>query len=101
GNLRQGPPLRWGDAYTTDSMFANQIGLNGTLTLIDAARNSFSSHRDNAWKPTMPDPEALQAMREMLLTPYDRLVSPDKAAIRRDFTPPVEGTLPVKNVVVI
>lgn len=101
GNLRQGPPLRWGDAYTTDSMFANQLGLNGTLTLIDAARNSFSSHRDNAWKPTMPDPEALQAVREMLLTPYDRLVSPDKAAIRRDFTPPVEGTLPVKNVVVI
>ncbi|MBX9712993.1 MAG: LTA synthase family protein, partial [Pseudomonadaceae bacterium] len=36
GHLRQGPPLRWGDAYTTDSMFANQLGLNGTLTLYTA-----------------------------------------------------------------
>ena len=33
GTLRSGPPLRWGDAYTTDSMFANHLGLNGTLTL--------------------------------------------------------------------
>jgi phosphoglycerol transferase MdoB-like AlkP superfamily enzyme len=31
GTLRQGPPLRWGDVYTTDSNFANQLGLNGTL----------------------------------------------------------------------
>ncbi|MGV8422252.1 hypothetical protein ACV35O_32830, partial [Pseudomonas aeruginosa] len=27
GTLRQGPPLRWGDAFTTESMFANQLGL--------------------------------------------------------------------------
>src|SRR5450830_1171570 len=27
GTLRQGPPLRWGDVYTTDSNFANQLGL--------------------------------------------------------------------------
>lgn len=101
GNLRQGPPLRWGDAYTTDSMFANQLGLNGTLTLVDAARNSFSSHRDNAWKPTMPDQQAVQTVREMLLTTYDQLVAADKAAIRRNFTPPAAGTLPIRNVVVI
>ena len=31
GTLRQGPPLRWGDAFTTDSMFANHLGLNGIL----------------------------------------------------------------------
>ncbi|MCO6055347.1 LTA synthase family protein [Pseudomonas sp. MOB-449] len=101
GHLRQGPPLRWGDAFTTDSMFANQLGLNGTLTLVDAARNSFSSHRDNAWKATLPEDEALASVREMLLTPNDKLVDADTAAIRRDFTPPAEGTLPIKNVVVI
>ncbi|WP_417662380.1 LTA synthase family protein [Pseudomonas sp.] len=101
GHLRQGPPLRWGDAYTTDSMFANQLGLNGTLTLVTAARASFSSHRDNAWKSTMPDEEALAAVRKMLLTPNDKLVDADTAAIRRDFTPPADNTLPVKNVVVI
>ncbi|MBH2035007.1 MAG: LTA synthase family protein [Pseudomonadales bacterium] len=101
GHLRQGPPLRWGDAYTTDSMFANQLGLNGTLTLYTAAANTFGTHRDNAWKATLKDEDALKAVREMLLTPHDKLVDPDSAAIRRDFTPPAEGTLPIKNVVVI
>lgn len=47
GTLRQGPPLRWGDAYTTDSNFANQLGLNGTLTLITAAKSRMSEDRDN------------------------------------------------------
>lgn len=101
GHLRQGPPLRWGDAYTTDSMFANQLGLNGTLTLASAAMASFSSHRDNAWKSTMADEQALAAVRKLLLTPHDRLVDADSAAIRRDFTPPADGTLPIRNVVVI
>lgn len=101
GHLRQGPPLRWGDAYTTDSMFANQLGLNGTLTLYTAAASTFGTHRDNAWKATLKDEDALKAVREMLLTPHDKLVDADSAAIRRDFTPPTEGTLPIKNVVVI
>lgn len=101
GHLRQGPPMRWGDAYTTDSMFANQLGLNGTLTLYTAAANTFGTHRDNAWKATLEDEEALKAVREMLLTPHDKLVDADSAAIRRDVTPPAEGTLPIKNVVVI
>ncbi|MCP5228024.1 LTA synthase family protein [Accumulibacter sp.] len=101
GHLRQGPPLRWGDAYTTDSMFANQLGLNGTLTLISAAQASFSSHRGNAWQSTMADDEALATVRQLLLTPHDRLVDAEEAAIRRDFTPPADGTLPIRNVVVI
>ncbi|MGY4532567.1 phosphoglycerol transferase MdoB-like AlkP superfamily enzyme [Pseudomonas sp. TE3786] len=102
GTFTQGPPLRWGDAYTTESMFANQLGLNGTLTLVSAASASFSSHRKNAWKSTMPDADAQEIVRKMILTPHDVLVDADKAAIRRDFTPPEDGTLPgVKNVVVI
>ncbi|WP_369959130.1 LTA synthase family protein [Pseudomonas benzenivorans] len=101
GHLRQGPPLRWGDAYTTDSMFANQLGLNGTLTLISAAQASFSSHRDNAWKATLPEQQALDRVRKLLLTPHDQLVDADTAAIRRDFSPPQDRTLPVRNVVVI
>ncbi len=102
GTLRSGPPLRWGDAYTTDSMFANHLGLNGTLTLVDAASNYFSDHRDNSWKATLPEAEALQITRDMLLTPRDRLIDADKAAVRRVYTPPAEGQLPqVRNVVVI
>ncbi len=101
GTLRQGPPLRWGDAYTTESNFANTLGLNGTLTLISAAKASMSDHRDNAWKSTLPQAQAQQIVRDMLMTRYDKLVDGDIAAVRRDFTPPVENTLPIKNVVVI
>ncbi|WP_457978410.1 LTA synthase family protein [Ectopseudomonas composti] len=102
GTLRSGPPLRWGDAYTTDSMFANHLGLNGTLTLVDAAENFFSEHRDNSWKATLPADEAQQITRALLLTPRDKLIDADQAAVRRLYTPPAEGQLPqVRNVVVI
>ena len=101
GTLRQGPPLRWGDAYTTESNFANQLGLNGTLTLITAAKSRMSEDRDNIWKATLPQPQAQQTVRDMLLTSHDKLVDPDIAAVRRDSLPPAENTLPIKNVVVI
>ncbi len=101
GHLRQGPPLRWGDAYTTESMFANQLGLNGTLTLVSAAQATFGAHRDNTWKSTMQDEQARQITRDMLLTPDDQLVDADSAAIRRIYTPPSDKTLPIRNVVVI
>ncbi|MEE9098674.1 MULTISPECIES: LTA synthase family protein [Pseudomonas] len=101
GTLRQGPPLRWGDAFTTDSMFANHLGLNGTMTLIKAAEDRFGEDRANIWKSTLPNDQARDTVRQMLLTANDKLVDADTAAIRRDFTPPAGGTLPVKNVVVI
>jgi phosphoglycerol transferase MdoB-like AlkP superfamily enzyme len=102
GTLRSGPPLRWGDAYTTESMFANHLGLNGTLTLVSAASYFFSDQGDNRWKATLPDADALQATRTLLLTPNDRLIDADQAAIRRITTPPAAGRLPqVRNVVVI
>jgi phosphoglycerol transferase MdoB-like AlkP superfamily enzyme len=37
GTLRQGPPLRWGDAYFSDSSAANQLALNGLFCLTRAA----------------------------------------------------------------
>lgn len=101
GTLRQGPPMRWGDAFTTDSNFINQLGLNGTLTLIDAAKSRFGEDRANVWKPVLDQQVAQQTVRDLLLTPHDILVDADEAAIRRDFVPPAERTLPIKNVVVI
>lgn len=101
GTLRQGPPLRWGDAFTTDSMFANRLGLNGSLTLMDAAHSQFSDQRDNIWKATLASGEARQTVRQMLLTNSDRLVDEGSAAVRRDYSPPQESTLPIRNVVVI
>ena len=101
GTLRQGPPLRWGDAYTTDSMFANQLGLNPALTLYAAAKAQYSDHRNNAWVDLMPAEQATQITREMLLGAHDQLVEPELAPIRRDYQPPADGTLPIRNVVVI
>ncbi len=101
GTLRQGPPMRWGDVYTTDSNFANQLGLNGTLQLVAAAKSRMSEDRDNIWKATLPQPEAQQIVRDLLVMPDEKLVDADTAAVRRDFTPPADKTLPIKNVVVI
>lgn len=101
GTLRQGPPLRWGDVYTTESNFANQLGLNGTLSLIAAAKSRFSEERSNIWKATLDQPLATQTVRDMLVLPQEKLVDTDTAAVRRDYTPPAEKTLPIKNVVVI
>lgn len=101
GTLRQGSPLRWGDAFTTDSMFANQLGLNATLSLAGAAMSLLSPHRDNVWK-SRGSPEAATAMvRKMLLTPQDTLVDPEQAVVRRDFVPAEASKLPVRNVVLI
>ncbi|MCO7517265.1 LTA synthase family protein [Pseudomonas guariconensis] len=101
GTLRQGPPMRWGDAFTTESNFVNQLGLNGTLTLIDAAKSRFGEDRANVWKATLDPEVARQSVRDLLLTTNDTLVDGDEAAVRRDFVPPADRTLPVKNVVVI
>lgn len=101
GTLRQGPPMRWGDVYTTDSNFANQLGLNGTLSLIAAAKARMGEDRDNIWKATLPQEQAQKVVRDMLLMPDDKLVDADIAAVRRDYLPPADKTLPIKNVVVI
>lgn len=101
GTLRQGPPLRWGDAFTTDYMFINQLGINGTLSLYEAARTMVSSQQSNAWKASLPEDEALAQVRSMLLTPDDTLVDGETAAVRRTYSPPMDKVLPIRNVVVI
>ncbi len=101
GTLRQGAPLRWGDAFTTESMFANQLGLNATLSLAAAAQARMSAHRDNVWKGRLPQAEALAETRKLLLTGSDTLIDADRAAVRRDYSPPADGALPIRNVVLI
>ena len=101
GTLRQGPPLRWGDAYTTHSMFANHLGLNPVLSLYSAAKTTFSDHRDNVWKATLPVSEAQEITRDLVFTANDQLIDADSAAIRRINSPITETQLKVRNVVVI
>ncbi|GHU07271.1 membrane protein [Betaproteobacteria bacterium] len=101
GTLRQGPPLRWGDAFTTDSVFANQLGLNGTLMLVSAARSQFSDHRDNIWKSALPSDEALALVRQMLFSDGDKWLHEAQLPILREYTPLEAGVLPIRNVVLI
>jgi len=100
GTLRQGPPLRWGDAFTTESVFANHLGLNGALSLYTAAKARYLGGQKRH-RPAMPEEQATAITRQMLLTANDKLADSDSAVIRRHFTPPTDGKLPVKNVVVI
>ncbi|WP_022962033.1 LTA synthase family protein [Halopseudomonas pelagia] len=101
GTLRQGPPLRWGDAFTTDSIFANQLGLTPALTLYAAAKAQFSDHRENAWLGLMDSREATEITRELLLTEHDQLLDSEQAPVRRLYQAPADGSLPIRNVVVI
>jgi len=100
GTLRQGPPLRWGDAFTTESVFANHLGLNGALSLWTAAKARYLDDNKRQ-RASMPQDEATAITRQMLLTANDQLVDAGSAAVRREFTPPASGKLPIRNVVVI
>ena len=93
GTLRQGPPLRWGDAFTTESTFANQLGLTPALTLYAAAKAQFSDHRDNAWLGLMDDGKATAITRDLLLTANDQLIDADQAPVRRVHDAWIHGSL--------
>ncbi|MDD2557510.1 MAG: LTA synthase family protein [Desulfuromonas sp.] len=101
GTLRQGAPLRWGDAFTTNSTFTNQLGLNGTRSLFKAANKHFSRETGKLWKKPMPEEQARASVREVLVTQHEILIDENIAPVRRIYTPPPEGVLEVKNVVVI
>ncbi|WP_321349806.1 LTA synthase family protein [Halopseudomonas oceani] len=101
GTLRQGPPLRWGDAFTTESTFTNQLGLTPALTLYSAAKAQFSDHRNNAWLGLMDDSKATEVTRHLLLTANDQLIDAEQAPVRRKSESPAETVLPVRNVVVV
>nr|WP_239685085.1 LTA synthase family protein [Ventosimonas gracilis] len=100
GTLRQGPPLRWGDAFTSESVFANHLGLNGALSLWTAAKARYLDD-NKRHRPAMPQQQATALTRQMLLSAQDELIDQDSAVVRRVFTPPADGRLAVKNVVVI
>ena len=101
GTLQQGPPLRWGAAFTTDSLFANQLGLNATLSLVDAAKEHFSPRRDNRWRDRLTDADARDTVRTMLLTNSEKLIDEDTATVRRQAEPVAIAGPAIRNVVVI
>lgn len=104
GTLRQGPPLRWGDAFFSEFTFANHLGLNGTFTLAKAGTALANKKDDNSfWLKGMSPDTATDLVRKGWLTPYDQLIDADTAALRRITTPPTTAAAPakIKNVVII
>jgi len=75
GTPRQGPPLRWGDAYFSDSAAANQLALNGIFSLSRAALQKKQNNRSSAWEKTLPAGTALDVTRSLVLQPEDRLLA--------------------------
>lgn len=75
GTLRQGPPLRWGDAYFSDSAAANQLALNGIFSLSRAALQKRQNNRSKVWKKMLPAGAALDVTRSLVLQPGDRLLA--------------------------
>ncbi|MGD8876053.1 MAG: LTA synthase family protein, partial [Gammaproteobacteria bacterium] len=99
GTLRSGPPLRWGDAFHSQYVFANHLALNGTYTLVKAALAKTDRNED--WLSALPANTALTRVRDMLLTPRDTLLEPDHYPLLRRHAPEVRLPQAPKNIVLI
>lgn len=101
GTFRQGPPLRWGDAFFSEFTFANHLGLNGTFTLAKAATSRANRKDDNSlWFKQLPEAEAMATLRGRWLLPDETLLDADKASLRRISTPAADAPK-IRNVVII
>lgn len=104
GTFRSGPPLRWADAYKTHHLFTNHLALNGSFTLLKAARQEMkSASKHNPWLKKMPAEQALGLVRSRLLGPRDELLQPEVLPLYRRFTPIEQppAPAPYRNVVLI
>lgn len=102
GTFRSGPPLRWGDAFHSQSLFANHMALNGAFTLAKAAQQALGRDEANPWVKRMPEAEALAIVRKEWLQSGDTLLAPDEFPLLRRVDPPADALPgPYKNVVIV
>jgi phosphoglycerol transferase MdoB-like AlkP superfamily enzyme len=100
GTLRQGPPLRWGDAFFSSHLFANHLALNGVFTLAKALGDSRRQKHRQHWLGFLPPDEARERTRNLLAQPGDKFLDdPEKPILREQHPLPV--TRPFRNLVVI
>ncbi|GAB4288296.1 MAG: LTA synthase family protein [Methylophaga sp.] len=83
GTLRQGPPLRWGDAFFSESLFANHLALNGIFSLSKAMLSQKAKAGSEQWLEMLPDAQAESEVRKLLLTRQDQLLSPEHSPVLR------------------
>jgi phosphoglycerol transferase MdoB-like AlkP superfamily enzyme len=86
GTLRQGPPLRWGDAFHSQNLFANHLGLNGVFTLYKAAGSGNGKTNKKYWLHAMPLEEATDIVKSMLVTPQEELMGGEQHLLLRRHT---------------
>jgi phosphoglycerol transferase MdoB-like AlkP superfamily enzyme len=101
GTLRQGPPLRWGDAYHSDVMFLNQLALNGSFTFAKAVINQRAKDENSKWVGVMTNSQALEITRKLLVSEREQLVDAEHAAVRRIHNNPTTKVAPPNIVIVL
>ncbi len=100
GTLRQGPPLRWGDAFHSPYLFANHLALNGIFTLVKALSGSRRHKLERRWLGAMPATQARALTRRLLEQPgCEWLNDPEKPILRHQRSR--AATRPWRNLVVI
>jgi len=93
-------PLRWGDAFFSETTFANHLALNGIFTLGRSVWDTMY-RKHSFWATRQPAAEALATTNSMLLLPGDTpLAMADYPLLRRSSTTPPGQSRP-KNVVLI
>ncbi len=101
GTLRQGAPLRWGDAFHSQHLFANHLALNGTWSLIKAATGNKKKDAGKTWLKAMPREQALTRTRKLLLATNDTLLLPEQYPLLRNHEPRAKLPRRPKNLVLI
>ena len=93
-------PLRWGDAFFSETTFANHLALNGMFTLGRSAWDTiYSKHA--FWVTRQPAEEALATTRGMLLLPDDKAMGTTDYPLLRSPAASPAGAWRPKNVVII
>lgn len=86
GTLRQGPPLRWGDAFHGPNLFANHLALNGVFTLYKAVHAGNGKTDRSLWLNAMAEEQATAITRTLLLTSTDTPITDPELVLLRTHT---------------
>ena len=102
GTLRQGPPLRWGDAFHGEYLFTNHLALNGSYTLTKAFIAEHKENNQKHWLDLMPKKEAVEVVQKLLFTNNDKLINAEHSPVYRQYTAnSQQPKSPAPNVVLI
>ena len=77
-----GEPLRWGDAFFSESTFANHLALNGLFTLGRSGWDKIYS-KQAFWAKSLPADEALATSRVMLALPGETSLADENHPLLR------------------